>query len=162
MVINWISFPFFGFSVVLGRWTSHSSVLVTQNCCSWSGNVCIYDHKNEQVILSIEYLRLRANLRASSQNPCSKQSWLVSSSHLTVHSFESPLRMKIIYSFPGLFFHVLNCESNLSLCSSRDFLHCNTQPLPLQYSCPSVILSSHCTPLRRVLFHFLCVTLQPI
>lgn len=148
---------------MLGRWTGHCSVLFTQNCSSWSGNTCIYDHKNEQAILGIKFLRLRGQIwghqvKIPVQN---KADFFIFSSHLAPHSSESPLRMTIIYNFPGLFFHVLNCESNLSLCPRRDFLHCNAQPLPLQRSCPSVILSSHCTPLRRVLFHFLCVALQP-
>lgn len=99
---------FLWFFCGVGRWPGHSSVLFTQNCCSLSGKVCIYEHRNEQVM---EYLGLKGamwghQVKIPVQN---KADFFVSSSLFALH----PLRMKIIYSFPGLFFHVLNCESSL-------------------------------------------------
>lgn len=103
MVVNWIFFLSFGlvFSAA-GKLTSsfllHScSVLSTQICCfSGSGN-----HKNEQVILSIECLKLRAlSWWHLHQIPMQTKAYLLIQVtwHLTQLSFESPLRIGIINS----------------------------------------------------------------
>lgn len=86
MVINWILFPFFGFSVVLGRWTGHSSVPFMQNCSSLSGKECIYEHGNEQVI---EYLRLKGPIWGHQVKiPVQNKADFISSSHSALHWLE--------------------------------------------------------------------------